>query len=357
MADKKISQLLVTNPAAALTGPEGFHGIQGSPFASVGVTADQIKNFVMSAALANDGDTGVGVYSFLAASHTPQAGAAGTSFIVSSESTSTRILYDNYNSSAGGANVTFRKARGNAAAPSALALNDQLINIAAFGYGTSAYSAGTRAGIVVIANEAWTDTAHGTYMYFHSTTVGGTTNIQHLILTDGHVRLGTTNNVDLQMGGANTVITSERHFRLRSYTMGTLPSGAAGDMIYVSDGPSRARLAISNGTSWYFPDGPLTENEQTAAYTLILADERSRHIKMNVAGAHNLTVPPNSSVAFAIGSVINVTQMGAGQTTFNPGVGVTLRSSNGLKLRAQYSMATHTKINTDEWLVSGDTTT
>jgi hypothetical protein len=357
MSQIKISELLATRPAAALNGLEGLHLIQGSPFASKGATIDQIKTFVMSAALSKTGDDGVGIYSFLQAAHTPQPGAAGTSFVVSSESSSTRLLYDNYNSTAGGANLTFRKARGTAASPSALALNDQLINIAAFGYGTSAYSAGTRAGIVVIANEAWTDTAHGTYMYFHSTTVGSTTNIQHLIITDGHVRLGTTNNVDLQMGGANTVITADRIFRLRSYTMGTLPSGSAGDMIYVSDGPSRARLAISNGTSWYFPDGPLTENDQTAAYTLILADERSRHIKMNVAGAHNLTVPPNSSVAFAIGSVINVTQMGAGQTTFNPGVGVTLRSSNGLKLRAQYSMATLIKIGTDEWLVSGDTTT
>jgi hypothetical protein len=35
--------------------------------------------------------------------------------------------------------------------------------------------------------------------------------------------------------------------------------------------------------------------------------------------------------------------------------GVTVRSSNGLKLRAQYSMGTLVKISDTEWVLSGDT--
>jgi hypothetical protein len=42
---------------------------------------------------------------------------------------------------------------------------------------------------------------------------------------------------ELQMGGANTVIDGNRHFRLRSYTLATLPdpAAAAGQMIFCSD--------------------------------------------------------------------------------------------------------------------------
>jgi hypothetical protein len=76
---------------------------------------------------------------------------------------------------------------------------------------------------------------------------------------------------------------------------------------------------------------------------------------MDVASANNLTVPLASSVNFAVGTQINVAQQGAGQTTINPTSGVTLRSSTGLKLRTQYSIATIVKVATDEWYVTGDT--
>nr|WP_295468941.1 hypothetical protein [Mesorhizobium sp.] len=58
------------------------------------------------------------------------------------------------------------------------------------------------------------------------------------------------------MGGANTVVTAERHLMLRSYTVAGLPSAAPeGQMVYVSDGSSNRRMAVSDGTSWRFPDG------------------------------------------------------------------------------------------------------
>jgi hypothetical protein len=77
---------------------------------------------------------------------------------------------------------------------------------------------------------------------------------------------------------------------------------------------------------------------------------------MNVASANNLTIPLASSVNFAVGTQINVAQQGAGQTTINPTGGVTLRSSAGLKLRTQYSIATCVKVASDEWYITGDTT-
>jgi hypothetical protein len=95
-------------------------------------------------------------------------------------------------------------------------------------------------------------------------------------------------------------------------------------------------------------------NRQTASYTLVDAD-RSKMVEMNVATANNLTVPLNSSVPFAIGTQIEVTQYGAGQTTIVATGGVTVRSASGnLKIAAQYVAVSLIKIGTDEWYCFGN---
>ena len=98
----------------------------------------------------------------------------------------------------------------------------------------------------------------------------------------------------------------------------------------------------------------IARNTQTGtAYTLVAAD-RGKIVTMNNAAAQTVTVPPNSSVAYATGTQIQVSGLGAGEVTMAAGTGVTLRYTPGLKLRAQYSSVTCVKIDTDEWLLIGD---
>jgi hypothetical protein len=93
---------------------------------------------------------------------------------------------------------------------------------------------------------------------------------------------------------------------------------------------------------------------QTASYTLVLSDA-GKAVQMAVASANNLTVPPNSSVAFPVGTQILVIQQGAGQTTIVAGAGVTLYSKDSnLKLSAPWCAATLIKANTDVWVILGD---
>lgn len=97
-----------------------------------------------------------------------------------------------------------------------------------------------------------------------------------------------------------------------------------------------------------------TLNAQTASYTLVLGDA-GKTITMSVASANNLTVPPNSSVAFATGTMINVIQIGAGQTTLVAGAGVTVNSKSGnLKITGQYSGVSLYKRDTNTWVAVGD---
>ncbi len=95
---------------------------------------------------------------------------------------------------------------------------------------------------------------------------------------------------------------------------------------------------------------------KTASATLALTDPlsgRDALVEMDVATANTLTVPPNSTVAFEVGTVINVHQRGAGQTTIVQGVGVTVRTDETLKLRKQWATAVLIKRGADEWVLAG----
>lgn len=94
-------------------------------------------------------------------------------------------------------------------------------------------------------------------------------------------------------------------------------------------------------------------DQETASYELVLSN-RDQIVEMNVSSANTLTVPPNSSVAFPVGTEITILQTGTGQTTITPGSGVTINATPGLKIRAQWGSATVIKRGTDTWVAIGD---
>ena len=96
-------------------------------------------------------------------------------------------------------------------------------------------------------------------------------------------------------------------------------------------------------------------NAQTGTtYTAVLSDD-GKLVTCDNAASIALTIPPNSSVAFGIGTQINIMQLGAGIVTITAGAGVTLRSaSSKLKTNGQYAVATCCKIATDTWVVIGN---
>ncbi len=96
-------------------------------------------------------------------------------------------------------------------------------------------------------------------------------------------------------------------------------------------------------------------NAQTGTtYTTVLADD-GKFITCSNAASISVTIPPNSSVAYGIGTQINFAQLGAGQVTLVAGSGVTLNSSGAkLKLKDQYSVVTCVKTDTNTWFVVGN---
>lgn len=96
-------------------------------------------------------------------------------------------------------------------------------------------------------------------------------------------------------------------------------------------------------------------NAQTGTtYTAALSDD-GKLITLDNGSAIALTIPPNGTVAFGIGTQINIMQLGAGQVTITPGAGVTIRSAGSkLKTSAQYAVATCVKIASDTWVAVGN---
>jgi hypothetical protein len=96
------------------------------------------------------------------------------------------------------------------------------------------------------------------------------------------------------------------------------------------------------------------------AYTLVLGDA-GRLIEMSNAAANAVTVPPNSTVAFPIGTAIDIVQTGAGVTTITPGAGVTINyysptSAATRTIKAQWAGATLIKRATNTWVLIGNLT-
>ena len=97
-----------------------------------------------------------------------------------------------------------------------------------------------------------------------------------------------------------------------------------------------------------------TLNAQTGtSYTTVLADA-SKLVTLSNASAITLTIPANSSVAYPVGTKIDLAQLGAGQVTVAGAGGVTVNATPGLKFIAQYSAATCIKTATDTWLLVGN---
>ncbi len=139
----------------------------------------------------------------------------------------------------------------------------------------------------------------------------------------------------------------------------TGPDGSAGAV--GATGPTGVPGAFG-ATGPQGPTGPagvdadalIPANTQTASYTLVLADA-GKAVDVDSASATIVTVPPNASVAFPVGTCIEICRYGTGTVAIAAGAGVTVRSRGSLlSIAAQYSSASLRKRATDEWILVGD---
>jgi hypothetical protein len=98
--------------------------------------------------------------------------------------------------------------------------------------------------------------------------------------------------------------------------------------------------------------------DQTADYTLVLADSYQVLVPMNKATAVALKIPTNASAAIPVGSVVTVLNKGLGAVTISAVTsGTTTILSAGAVAAAptlaQYKSAACIKVATDTWYIVG----
>lgn len=87
---------------------------------------------------------------------------------------------------------------------------------------------------------------------------------------------------------------------------------------------------------------------------LVLTDN-GKVIEMNSGTAKTIAIPPNTDVAFPVGTIIHFTRYGAGTVEIIEGSGVTIVSDSGNAfIGVQYAGATAYQRVADEWVLFGN---
>jgi hypothetical protein len=93
--------------------------------------------------------------------------------------------------------------------------------------------------------------------------------------------------------------------------------------------------------------------DDTVSRTLALTDAKKKLRANHATVAINYTVPPNSEVAFPIGTWIMIEMTGVAQVAVVTGAGVTIKPATKLKVSGQDTSAVLTKESTDVWSWQG----
>lgn len=171
--------------------------------------------------------------------------------------------------------------------------------------------------------------------------------------------LGSTDIV--QIDDASSISTSLEtgiYFLQDSTGIGILLSfndnGSIKQILYPSNSDQVLTRDNSSGSfSEFKVPGKVEVKTESTGFTLSLTDQY-KYIRVTDSAAVTATIPDNATVAFPIGTSVDIIQAGTGQLSIAGAVGVTINTPSTLDARAQYSALKLIKVGTDEWDLMGD---
>lgn len=163
---------------------------------------------------------------------------------------------------------------------------------------------------------------------------------------------GTTQDVNLYRSAANVLMTDDA-FTAAGIITAQAGINANSQIVSNVATPSAAADAVNKQYVDSAVNSIQSINPQNDTTYILVIGDTGKLITLSNAAPITLTVPPDASVAFAVGSRIDLAQTGTGQVTVAAGVGVTVSATPGLKLSSQYAGATLVKTDTDAWLLFG----
>ena len=146
----------------------------------------------------------------------------------------------------------------------------------------------------------------------------------------------------------------------------TSATNAAASATAASNSAALALAAIGNASTLggipaanYVIGGTVFNNQTGTSYTTILSDglyagSQGTLMTFNNTANQSVIIPPNSSVAYPVGTVLNAMQLGTGKVTFVAGNGVTLNSAgNFLSIGSQYVIVSLLQYSINVWVIIG----
>jgi hypothetical protein len=114
--------------------------------------------------------------------------------------------------------------------------------------------------------------------------------------------------------------------------------------------PSSGTLSVTELRVAGLATSYAVENLQSSSYTCVLADA-GKVVTMDNTSAATITIPPNSSVAYPVGTVINIARINSGTVALTAGAGVTLTGNTATGQMAATEQLACRKRSTDTWFV------
>ena len=173
-------------------------------------------------------------------------------------------------------------------------------------------------------------------------------------LTDSNASSGA---ILVGTGASTTAWTTSPSINITGNASGTAATVTGAAQSAITSVGTLSALTVSGAVTAGSVVAPLAINAQTGTtYTFVAADAGKLVTSSNGAG-QTFTVPPNSSVAFDVGTQILVQNIGSANCTLAQGSGVTIQSKDSDKeIDGQYAAATLIKTATDTWSLIGSLT-
>ena len=170
-------------------------------------------------------------------------------------------------------------------------------------------------------------------------------------LTDSNASSGA---ILVGTGASTTAWTTTPSINITGNASGTAATVTGAAQTAITSVGTLSALAVTGAVTAGSMVAPLAFNAQTGTtYTFVAADA-GKMVTSSNGSAQTFTVPPNSSVAFDVGTQIIVQNIGSANCTLAQGSGVTIQSKDSAKeIDGQYSAATLIKTATDVWSLIG----
>jgi hypothetical protein len=114
--------------------------------------------------------------------------------------------------------------------------------------------------------------------------------------------------------------------------------------------PSTGTLSITELRVAGLATSYAVENVQSSSYTCVLADA-GKVVTMDNTGSATITIPPNSSVAYPVGTTISIARINSGSVALTAGSGVTLTGNTATGAMYATEQLYCRKRSTDTWFV------